>query len=593
VSASGTNIPCLVVDTIRRLPYAGLAAVALLAFASAASAAPAAPQLATPAPQELSVACSSPLIALAVPNTAGKCAPGQKLVSLVPGPTSLCVVPILEAVYLASVTGGCVRPFTALTVPSTTANEFLPGPAQSACARQDSEMPAGPAGLRRDGTTSGGQRRGRGELWHADRDRQPARQRPPRQLPATCDTPNDDFTYTLTDGYGRASSASLTITLSRDQAAPTADSVSVALSSSSPSANGNLIVSGFVTTTDGDPVSLTSVKFGSSALSLVPANLVLPDGTDVAVAADGDCTVTAQPGFFTTCSSDAVDSGTYTVTGAFGQSATASLTFDLTCPPQADLSISMADNAGGKSDPVTTEGTVVPGSTIIYTVVVSNAGPNAAVGATVSDNFPAALAGVSWTASATAGASAMMTNGTGSINDTVNLASGSSITFTIHATVISSATGTLSNTATVTPPSSVSDRNTADETSTDTDALTPEASLEIVNTDGQTDPLSPNGPLTYTIVVTNTGPSDATGLSVADSTGLEGVMLSSGPYLETFSSGAFTWTIGKLAAGADVTLQLSGTVPSTASGTFSSTATASADDATNVSSTAANAVDGS
>src|SRR5207253_2870977 len=57
--------------------------------------------------------------------------------------------------------------------------------------------------------------------------------------------------------------------------------------------------------------------------------------------------------------------------------------------------------------------------------------------------------------------------------------------------------------------------NTANNSVTDTDTLTPQADLQITNTDGQATAV-PGTPITYTIVVTNAGPSNVTGASVAD-----------------------------------------------------------------------------
>lgn len=47
--------------------------------------------------------------------------------------------------------------------------------------------------------------------------------------------------------------------------------------------------------------------------------------------------------------------------------------------------------------------TVLPEDEITYTIEATNNGTIAAVGATVTDNLPAALTGVSWTCSGTGG----------------------------------------------------------------------------------------------------------------------------------------------------------------------------------------------
>ena len=94
----------------------------------------------------------------------------------------------------------------------------------------------------------------------------------------------------------------------------------------------------------------------------------------------------------------------------------------------------------------------MPGQPITYTIVVSNAGPSNAAGASVIDRFPSTLSRRTYTAVATGGATGFTASGSGSIDDTdVDMPAGSTITYTVQATIVASATGTLSNTATVTP----------------------------------------------------------------------------------------------------------------------------------------------
>jgi uncharacterized repeat protein (TIGR01451 family) len=163
-------------------------------------------------------------------------------------------------------------------------------------------------------------------------------------------------------------------------------------------------------------------------------------------------------------------------------------------PGPADLSIS-------KSDGVTS---VVPGTSTTYTIVVTNTGGKPAVNQTVTDNLPSTVTGDSWTASASAGSSVAAAGGSGNINTTVNVLPGGTVTFTVAASVSASATGTLSNTASVTVPTG--DPTPANNTSTDIDNLTPQGALSISKTDN-TDNVTSGGTTTYTVVVTNSGPS--------------------------------------------------------------------------------------
>jgi uncharacterized repeat protein (TIGR01451 family) len=129
-------------------------------------------------------------------------------------------------------------------------------------------------------------------------------------------------------------------------------------------------------------------------------------------------------------------------------------------PPQADLSITKTDG----------QASAVPGAPITYTIVVSNAGPSGVTAATVADTPPAAITGASWTCSGTLGGTCTPV-GAGSIDDTVNLPSGATVTYFLTGTISASATGSLSNTATVTAPNGVTDPDPANNSATDIDNL--------------------------------------------------------------------------------------------------------------------------
>ena len=80
--------------------------------------------------------------------------------------------------------------------------------------------------------------------------------------------------------------------------------------------------------------------------------------------------------------------------------------------------------------------------------------------------------------------------------------------------MLASATGDLVNTATVTA-NNETDSVPANNTATDTDTLDAQADLSITKDDGSLT-YTPGGTVTYTIVVSNAGPSDAVDASVAD-----------------------------------------------------------------------------
>src|SRR5439155_373282 len=106
--------------------------------------------------------------------------------------------------------------------------------------------------------------------------------------------------------------------------------------------------------------------------------------------------------------------------------------------------------------------------------------------------------------------------GTNTVSFTTGtLASGDMTSFQLTVAISPSLTGTLSNTATVAAPSGVTDTNPGNNSSTDTDQLTPEADLAIVKDDGTTT-VVPGTNDTYTVTVTNSGPSTVTGATVSD-----------------------------------------------------------------------------
>jgi len=102
---------------------------------------------------------------------------------------------------------------------------------------------------------------------------------------------------------------------------------------------------------------------------------------------------------------------------------------------------------------------------------VTNGGPSNVSGAVINDSFPSTFTGVMYTATQTGGASGCNANGSGDIHDTVAMPAGSKITYKATGTISASATGSIANTATVSAPGGVIDKNIANNSATDTDTL--------------------------------------------------------------------------------------------------------------------------
>ncbi|MCX6032418.1 MAG: carboxypeptidase regulatory-like domain-containing protein [Chloroflexi bacterium] len=174
--------------------------------------------------------------------------------------------------------------------------------------------------------------------------------------------------------------------------------------------------------------------------------------------------------------------------------------------PAADLSIVKSVVSGGTT----------PGDGVTYQLLVTNNGPNAVTGAVVSDTVPAAVTGVTWTCVSSGGT---CTNTSGSSNplyETVSLPSGATATYTIQGTIAPAATGTLTNTATVAPPAGITDLAQANNSSSVSRSLTPQVTLGVNKTSSPNPGLAPGRGDIYTIVVSNTGKSDAASVSVQD-----------------------------------------------------------------------------
>ncbi|MFL6235594.1 MAG: hypothetical protein ACJ76N_20830, partial [Thermoanaerobaculia bacterium] len=153
---------------------------------------------------------------------------------------------------------------------------------------------------------------------------------------------------------------------------------------------------------------------------------------------------------------------------------------------------------------------------------------------------------------------------------------GASATYTATCAISASATGTLSNTATVTL---AGDPNAANNSATDTDTLTPQANLGITKTDGVTTATA-GGSVTYTITASNAGPSNAPGSSVADTfpaslTCTWTCVGAGGGTCTASGSGNLNDTVN-LPAGGSVTYTASCTISSAANGLLTNTATVTA-----------------
>ena len=177
-------------------------------------------------------------------------------------------------------------------------------------------------------------------------------------------------------------------------------------------------------------------------------------------------------------------------------------TSTVTTPPAPVLSI-----AKTASTPTYVEGAA---TAITYTVIISNSTATAVLAATVSDAAPAGVTVTSWNAPGCSPAS-----GSGSVATACNVPGNGTVTLTVNGTIRAGTTGTVTNTATVTPPTGSFCASAGGCTSTVN--TTPVPKVSIVKTSSVPNYIPGNTtPLTYTLTVANTASVAATGVVVAD-----------------------------------------------------------------------------
>ncbi|MBK8492583.1 MAG: DUF11 domain-containing protein [Saprospirales bacterium] len=197
------------------------------------------------------------------------------------------------------------------------------------------------------------------------------------------------------------------------------------------------------------------------------------------------------------------------------------------------------------------------GGTVVFTITVNNAGPDAATNVTVKDLLPAGLTYVS-------------DNSGGNYNDgtgiwtigTIAASGAASIEITASVTSAGAKTNYAQvNTADQYDPNSTPGDDSTTDDDDDSVLVTPQvADLSLTKTVNNASP-NLGSDVIFTITVNNAGPDDATNVTVEDllPAGLTYVSDNSGG---NYNDGTGIWTIGTIAASGSASIEITATVTS-------------------------------
>jgi uncharacterized repeat protein (TIGR01451 family)/gliding motility-associated-like protein len=274
--------------------------------------------------------------------------------------------------------------------------------------------------------------------------------------------------------------------------------------------------------------TITLTNNGTSQLlntDIVKVVDVLPAGFTATSYNTSSGSYTSTNGNWTGLTLNNGQSATLTIAGTVAAAATGSLSNAVTLTPPAGITDpnttnnTATNNTTINAKPVlaitkTGSAGLTAGSAVTYTLRIVNNGSSNAINADITDAVPAAIQGVTWT-STTEGTAAVTTGASGSgnaVNLKVNIPAGSAnaINVTIQGTVNPGATGSITNIATVTPaePQGTGSTSSVNSNITSTSGVTISKTAVSSETAGNT--------LTYQIQIANNGPSDATGVQLAD-----------------------------------------------------------------------------
>jgi fimbrial isopeptide formation D2 family protein/uncharacterized repeat protein (TIGR01451 family) len=216
---------------------------------------------------------------------------------------------------------------------------------------------------------------------------------------------------------------------------------------------------------------------GATVTDVLPAGLTYVSGSQGVTYNPTTRTVTYVTGQINVNSST-----TFTITATVDPTAPLTIRNTATVtPPSGITDPDPTDNTGTDEDQVIYEadlsitksngsGVYQEGGTAVYTIVVTNNSEFPVFDVRVQDPLPAGVVSATWTAIFSTGSSGTA-SGSGAINQLVSLSAGGSAIYTFTAVIGQSTSGKLVNTATVTPPTWLTDPDPTNNSATDIDKL--------------------------------------------------------------------------------------------------------------------------
>lgn len=342
--------------------------------------------------------------------------------------------------------------------------------------------------------------------------------------------------------------------------------------------------------------TISVVNNGPAAATTVVLNDTLPGTmTFVSMTQNTGPAFTCSGGPAVSCSLASMASGasaTFTLTGHIPPGTPSGTEFDNTATVSSDADPSPENNASTVSTTVsstdiavtkTGPASVTAGSNLAYTITVINNGPDAAQSASVFDNFPSQTTFVSFVQNTGPAASCSSAGPSSASCSFVSpLANGATATFTLTVNVpvtVPDGTVLVNNVNVSTAGFDTNSGNNTSQASTTVIGVT-----DLAVSKSGAGSVTAGSNLTYTIAVTNSGASAATGAALSDTLPANVTFVSetqnTGPAASCSTpavgtTGTITCTWASLAAGANATFTVVVNVPGNATGSVTNTATVS------------------